>query len=94
MNKLDFTCTFEDRQLDRVLFDRLHENINLCHATNINWIYYPTIAECNKVIECCVNRMVELTVSNFEPSVKADKMRLCLGVAKCFSEIQKRLLEV
>lgn len=90
-NNLDFTCTFEDRQLDRVLFDRLHENVNRCHATNNNWTYYPTVVECNKVIVCCLDRMEELTVSNFEYSIKANKMRLCREVARCFSKIQQRL---
>lgn len=93
ISNLDFTCTFEDRNLDRVLFDRIHQSVNLCRATNSIWAYYPSAKECNVVIGHCLDRLAELAVSNFESSVKADKERLCRVVAKHFAQIQRRLLE-
>ena len=91
---LDFSCTFEDRNLDRLLFDRVHSCINHCDCNSDDtWVYYPTVVECNKVINCCVDRLTELLISDFDPETRKEKEWLCRAVLKVFVKIQRRLLE-
>lgn len=92
MNKIDFTCTFQDRNIDRVLFDRIHESIMHCEAKPSAWTYYPTAVECNKVIKCCVQRLKELAVSHFDLDDKLEKEQLTRSVLDIFANIQFELL--
>lgn len=94
MNKLDFTCTHEDRNIDRVLFDKIEESVSHSDHNTLFWTYYPTMSECNKVIEHCVNRLYELEVSKFDLEDKLEKQNLALSILARFVQIQRRLLAV
>lgn len=94
MNKLDFICTFSDRNVDRVLYDRIHQSIKHCEATSVCWTYYPTVKECNEVLRQCVIRLDELAVSNFDLENRLEKERMTQVVMGIFVNIQRRLLEV
>lgn len=90
---LDFTCTFEDRNLDRVLFDRVHGCISHCECNGDGmWVYYPTVAECNRVIDCCVDRLAELSKSNIDLEDRLEMEWLSRIVLKAFVDIQISLL--
>lgn len=91
---LDFNCTFEDRNVDRVLFDRIHGYISHCECYSDGmWVYYPTVAECNRVIDCCVDRLMELSKSNIDFGNRLEKEWLSRIVLKAFVDIQRGLLE-
>ena len=92
MRKVDFTCTYEERNIDRVLFDKLNESINLCVFGEKMWIYFPTVDECNKVIGHCADRLTELSESNIDLEDKLEMERLSRVVLKAFVDIQKFLL--
>lgn len=94
MNKLDFTCSFSDRNVDRVLYDRIHQSISRCEATIACWTYYPTVKECNKVLIQCIVRLDELEISNLDPEDRLEKERMVRVVMGIFVNIQRRLLEV
>lgn len=97
MNNIDFTCTFEDRQLDRVLFDQIHESVSVCLTNSLFWTYCPTVLECNKVIGYCIDRLSDLETDdkwcNGDLEFKQDMVRLCRNVMRHFVNIQKRLLQ-
>ena len=94
MNKLDFTCSFSDRNVDRVLYDRIHQSISRCEATSVCWTYYPTVKECNEVFRQCVIRLDELEVGIFDLDDKLEKEKMTRVVMSIFVNIQRRLLEV
>ena len=94
MNELNFTCSFSDRNVDRVLYDRIHQSISHCEPTSVCWTYYPTVKECNEVIRQCVIRLDELEVSIFDLDDKLEMERMTRVVMSIFVNIQQRLLEV
>ena len=97
MNKLDFTCSFSDRNVDRVLYDRIHQSISRCESTSVCWTYYPTVKECNEVLRQCVIRLDELNeldTSIFDLDDKLEMERMTRVVMSIFVNIQQRLLEV
>lgn len=94
MNKLEFTCSFSDRNVDRVLYDRIHQSIKHCEATSVCWTYYPTVKECNEVLRQCVIRLDELEVSIFDLDDKLEMEKMTRVVMSIFVNIQQRLLEV
>ena len=92
-NDLDFNCTFKDRNLDRVLFDRVHGCISHCECDGDGmWVYYPTVLECNRVIDCCVNRLAELANSHIDLEDKLELEWLSRTVLRAFVDIQNALL--
>ena len=94
MNELNFTCSFSDRNVDRVLYDRIHQSISHCEPTSVCWTYYPTVKECNEVIRQCIIRLDELEVSIFDLDDKLEMERMTRVVMSIFVNIQRRLLEV
>lgn len=94
MNKLDFTCSFSDRNVDRVLYDRIHQSIKHCEPTNICWTYYPTVKECNEVLRQCIIRLDELETSILDLEDKVEMEKMTRVVMSIFVNIQRRLLEV
>lgn len=94
MNNLDFTCTFNDRNVDRVLYDRIHQSISHCEPTSVCWTYYPTVKECNEVLKQCIIRLDELEVGIFDLDDKLEMERMTRVVMSIFVNIQRRLLEV
>lgn len=94
MNKLDFTCSFSDRNVDRVLYDRIHQSIRRCEPTSVCWTYYPTVKECNEVLRQCIIRLDELEVAILDLDDKLEMERMTRVVMSIFVNIQKRLLEV
>lgn len=94
MNKLDFTCSFSDRNVDRVLYDRIHQSISRCESTSVCWTYYPTVKECNEVLKQCIIRLDELEVGIFDLDDKLEMERMTRVVMSIFVNIQQRLLEV
>ena len=93
MNKIDFTCSFSDRNVDRVLYDRIHQSISRCEATSVCWTYYPTVKECNRVLIQCIVRLDELEVGNFDSGDKLEMEKMARVVMGIFVNIQRRLLE-
>lgn len=94
MDKLDFTCSFSDRNVDRVLYDRIHQSISHCEPTSVCWTYYPTVKECNEVLKQCIIRLDELEVGIFDLDDKLEMERMTRVVMSIFVNIQRRLLEV
>lgn len=94
MNKLDFTCSFSDRNVDRVLYDRIHQSISHCEPTSVCWTYYPTVKECNEVLKQCIIRLDELEVGIFDLDDKLEMEKMTRIVMSIFVNIQKGLLEV
>lgn len=94
MNKLDFTCSFSDRNVDRVLYDRIHQSISHCEPTSVCWTYYPTVKECNEVLRQCIIRLDELEVAILDLDDKLEMERMTRVVMSIFVNIQQRLLEV
>ena len=94
MNKIDFTCSFSDRNVDRVLYDRIHQSISRCEATSVCWTYYPTVKECNEVLRQCIIRLDELETSILDLDDKLEMEKMARAVMSIFVNIQRRLLEV
>lgn len=94
MNRLDFTCSFSDRNVDRVLYDRIHQSISHCEPTSVCWTYYPTVKECNEVLRQCTIRLDELETSILDLEDKLEMERMTRVVMSIFVNIQQRLLEV